>query len=298
MVKGMSEKRTRFRRCLQEEGIVIAPGVYDAVGAKLSETIGFDAVYVTGFGCSASLLGTPDIGLITLTELATHAKNIDHAITVPVIADGESGFGNAVNVARTVREYEKAGVAALHIEDQMVPQRYRPDGKPQIAPKEEHMDKIRMAVEAREDEHLVIIGRTDALRRYGLNEAIARANAYVEAGCDMIFVHGAYTGDELKTLAEEISAPQVVNYSTMVESGSPRIHSVSELEELGFKLVIFPTLLLFTAARVMQEALLEFRDTGQLARHPEMMMPMGEFGEMMGWSTFTKAQKRYLPEPE
>ena len=145
-------KRKKLRSMLQGDKIIVAPGVYDAIGAKLVERVGFEAVYITGFGVSASLIGQPDLGLITLTELATHAKNIDSAVTLPVIADAESGFGNALNVARAVGEYEKAGVAALHIEDQIVPKRYKPDGMPQVVSMEEHVNKIRSAVEARTDE--------------------------------------------------------------------------------------------------------------------------------------------------
>lgn len=273
----------------------MAPGVYDALGAKLVEATGFEAIYLTGFGCTASLLGTPDIGLTTLTELAAHARNIDNAITIPLVADCESGFGNALNVARAIREYEKAGVAALHIEDQMVPKRHKPDGTPQVVPREEHVDKIRAALEAREDENLLIIGRTDALERWGLKEAIRRANAYFEAGCDIVFVHGAHTPDELRTLSREIAAPQIVNYSTMIESNTKPILSVSELEELGFKLVLFPSLLLFTVIPIMREVLLEFRNTGALTRHLERMMSMDAFKEIMGWGRFAEQEEEYLP---
>lgn len=288
----MSEKGKRLRKLLQEERIIVAPGVYDAIGAKLVEMIGFDALYLTGFGCSASLLGKPDLGLLTLTELATQAKNIDNAVDIPVIADGEAGFGNALNTARAIREYEKSGVSALHIEDQV----YKPDGKPQVVPMEEHISKIKSAVAARTDKNLVIIGRTDALRKYGLKEAIKRANAYFKAGCDMIFVHGPATIDELKIIAKEISAPQVINYSTMIESGNKPILSVSELEEMGFKMVIFPSILLFITIPIMKEALLEFRETGGLIRHQKRMISVPEFKKIIGWDRFVKKEGRYLPD--
>ena len=291
-------KRKKLRSMLQGDKIIVAPGVYDAIGAKLVEKIGFDAVYLTGFGCTASFLGKPDLGLITLTELVTHAKNIDNAVTIPVIADCESGFGNALNAARAIREYEKAGAAALHIEDQVVPKRYKPDGMPQVVSMEEHANKIKSAVEARTDKDLVIIGRTDALGRYGLKEAIKRGNAYFEAGCDMIFVHGPQTVDELKTISREISAPQIVNYSTIIESGNKPILSTVELEDLGFKLVIFPSILLFTAARIMKDALREFKDTGKLTHHSEEMVSIAEFKEILCWDTFAGDEKKYLPGME
>lgn len=292
----MLKKRKELKRLLKKRGIVVAPGVYDAMGAKLVENLRFDAAYLTGFGCSASLLGQPDLGLITLTELVAQAKNINNVTAIPLIADCESGFGNALNTARAIREYENAGVAALHIEDQAIPKRYKPDGKPQIVSMEEHVNKIKAAAEARTDKNLLIIGRTEALGRYGLKEAVKRGNAYFEAGCDMVFVHGPQTVDELKVIAKEIFAPQIVNYSTIIESGNEPILSVSELEDLGFKLVIFPTILLLTGALAMKSALLEFGKTGKFSRYLEEMISIAEFRKIMDWDTFTEREEKFLPK--
>ena len=288
-------KRKRLRNLLQSEGIITAPGVYDVIGAKLVEVTGFGAVYITGFGVSASLLGQPDSGLITLPELVTHAKNIDSAVKLPVIADCESGFGNALNTARAVKEYEKAGVAAIHIEDQIVPKKNKPDGKPQVVSMEEHRDKIKSAVEAKTDKDLVIIGRTDALGRYGIKEAIKRGNTYFEAGCDMVFVHGPQTVDELKVIAKEISAPQIVNYSTMIQSGNEPILSVTELESLGFKLVILGAELLFSTTKIMGEMLKELKKKGTLNNWLDKLISAEEFLGIMGFYKYIDKEKKYLP---
>ena len=288
-------KRKKLRSMLQGDKIIVAPGVYDAIGAKLVERVGFEAVYITGFGVSASLIGQPDLGLITLTELATHAKNIDSAVTLPVIADAESGFGNALNVARAIREYEKAGVAALHIEDQIVPKRYKPDGMPQVVSMEEHVNKIKSAVEARTDENLVIIARTDALGRYGLKEAIKRGNAYSEAGGDMVFVHGAKTLEELETIAREIQSPNLVNYSTLVESGMKPLPSVPQLEEIGFKIVILGGELLFSAVKTMKEMLEELKSAGTLNGWLNKFVSVEKFLEIMELCNYIGKEKRYLP---
>lgn len=292
----MSAKRDRFRNLLERKSIIVAPGVYDCLGARIVDSIGFDAIYVTGFGTSTSLLGRPDLGFLTLSELVRTVGNIDSTTALPVIADAESGFGNALNVMRTVKEYERAGVAAIHIEDQIVPKKWKPDGAPQVTSAEEHCDRIRAAVEAREDEGFVIIGRTDAFGRYGLDEAVERGNAYTQAGAEVIFVHGVGKPEDLRVIAKEVEAPSIVNYSTITESGYEP-PSVAELEEMGFKIVIFPGELLFNAARAMKDALLHLKSSGTMQGWLDRSMPIEEFRDLLEWSKYSGYEERWLAAP-
>ena len=291
-------KKARFRQLLSKERIIVAPGAYDALSARIIEKTGFDAVYVTGFGVSASLLAMPDIGILTRDELVNCVKNIDNAVLLPVLADAESGFGNAVNVTRAVREFEKAGAVAIHIEDQVLPRRHALGSGVEVVPAEEHINKIRAALEARENKDFLIIGRTDAREKYGLKEAIRRGNLYAEAGADIIFVHGPRTIEELRMIAREVKAPNIVNYATMIESGNKPILSISQLEETGFKIVIFPSTLLFTAARSMLEILTQLKSKGTIEHLLDRLLTLDEFNRLTGLSRFRQLEDRYLPEVE
>jgi 2-methylisocitrate lyase-like PEP mutase family enzyme len=293
----MGEAGRRLRALLEGRGLVVAPGVYDCLGARLVEAAGFPAVYLTGFGSSASLLGKPDLGYLTLEELARHAGNVAGATSLPLIADAEAGFGNALNTMRAVEAYERAGVAAIHLEDQLTPKRFRPDGRPQLAGLEEHVEKLRAAVEARRDPSFLIIARTDALQRHGLAEAIRRANAYREAGAELLFVHGISSRSELKAVAREVQGPCLLNYSNIVEGGGGA-PLLSELAELGYRVVILAGELLFSAGRAMQQALAHLRDRGTLAGWERRLMPLAELRELLGWSRHSELEQRYLPEGE
>ena len=290
-----SQKRIAVRRLLEGDGVVVSPGAYDCIGAKLIEQAGFDAVYIGGFAATATLIGMPDLGLITLTELTNHIRNINQATSLPIIADCESGFGNAINVMRAVREYERAGVSALHIEDQMVPKKYLPDRKPQVFPSGEQIRKIEAAVSAKEDKNLIIIGRTDALGRYGLEEAINRANRYHEAGCDMVFVHGITKPQDIQTVGERISAPMVFNYTSLFEAGVEHFPRISELKKLGFRIILFPGDLLFSAAKKMKEVLALMKERGDPEYWKEDMMSVNEFRNLLDMDRYEELEGRYLP---
>jgi 2-methylisocitrate lyase-like PEP mutase family enzyme len=285
--------RNSLRQLLRRKEMCVAPGAYDAFSAKMICNAGFPAVYVTGFGVTASLLGKPDIGFITLDEMAGHLRRITKVATVPVIADAEAGFGNAVNAMRTVQEYEAAGVAGLHMEDQYVPKRYKPDGLPQVVSAEEHVEKIRAAVEARSDPDFCIIGRTDALGRHGLAEAVRRANLYVEAGADMIFVHGAKNTADLHVIVREIGAPNVMNYSTLREGHVSPLPSFSDLEEIGFKLLILPIELLCAGAKAMARVLAGMKE-GEGKCFEDLMEPDAILSEVEA-GRYRKLEERFLP---
>jgi carboxyvinyl-carboxyphosphonate phosphorylmutase len=250
---------TRLRRMLAEPGLIVAPGAYDGFSARLIEAAGFSAVYMTGAGTAASHLGQPDLGLTTLTEMATHASHLAGCISLPLIADADTGYGNALNVVRTVREYEKAGVAGLHIEDQVAPKKCGHIAGKQIVPAAEFADKIRAAVEYRTDPDLVIIARTDARAVSGLDDAIERANLYREAGADVIFFEAPQSLAEIERVSREVKAPLLAN---MVQGGRTPAVKVSELERLGFKIVIFPGVCMRAAVPAIESALERLKQTG------------------------------------
>jgi len=243
---------TRLRQMLKAPGIIVAPGAYDGFSARLTEAAGFHAVYMTGAGTAASHLGQPDLGLTTLTEMATHASHIASCVSLPVIADADTGYGNVLNVVRTVREYERAGVAGLHLEDQVAPKKCGHIAGKQVVPTTEFCDKIRAAVEYRTDPDFVIIARTDARAVTGLDDAIERANRYAEAGADVIFVEAPQTEGEIVRVAREVKAPLLAN---MVAGGKTPSVKFSELERLGYKIVIYPAVCMMAAVQAIEHAL-------------------------------------------
>jgi 2,3-dimethylmalate lyase len=232
---------------------VLAPGAYDALSARLVERAGFPAVYMTGFGASASLLGRPDIGLLSFAEMAGHARRLVQAVGVPVIADADDGYGNPLNVMRTVREYGAAGVAALHLEDQVAPKRCgHMDGK-DVIDAAEMVEKVRAAVEARGEDGPLIIARTDARAVERLDGALERARRYREAGADALFVEAPETDEEIEAVAAAFpDVPLVFNW---VDGGKTPQLPLDRIRELGFALVIYPVTTLFAAARAVADAL-------------------------------------------
>jgi 2,3-dimethylmalate lyase len=232
---------------------VLAPGAYDALSARLVERAGFPAVYMTGFGASASLLGRPDVGLLSFDEMAGHARRLTQAVSVPLIADADDGYGNPLNVMRTVREYAAAGVAALHIEDQVAPKRCgHMEGK-EVIEAAEMVEKVRAAVEARGEAGPLIIARTDARAVEGLDAALERARRYREAGADALFVEAPETEQEIEAVAAAFpDVPLVFNW---VDGGKTPQLALERIRELGFALVIYPVTTLFAAARAVADAL-------------------------------------------
>jgi carboxyvinyl-carboxyphosphonate phosphorylmutase len=262
---------------LREPGIIVAPGAYDGFSARLIEAAGFKAVYMTGAGTAASHLGQPDLGLATLTEMATHAAHLASCVSIPLIADADTGYGNALNVVRTVREYERAGVAGLHIEDQVAPKKCGHIAGKQVIPAQEMADKLRAASEYRTDPDFVIIARTDARAVTGLDDAIARANLYADSGADMIFFEAPQSEDEIARVAREVKAPLLSN---MVAGGKTPPVKVSELERLGYKLVIFPGIAMAAAIPAIETALERLKQTGTDWHDGPVLGPMDIFGKV------------------
>jgi 2-methylisocitrate lyase-like PEP mutase family enzyme len=250
-----------FRDLLKRDGMVVAPGAYDCITAKLIEQAGFAAVYMTGAG-SAATLGYPDFGLVTMSEMVANAGRIAAAVALPVIADADTGYGNELNVFRTVREFEKSGVAGIHIEDQEFPKKCgHLEGK-QIIARDDYMAKIRAAVAARRDQDFLIIARTDSRAIAGFEEAITRANAALAAGADMAFVEAPQTREEVAAVPRLVSGPCLLN---VVRGGKTPDLDLREAEAMGYKLAIVPGLLIKSVVGICDQMLAELKASH---RHP------------------------------
>ncbi len=286
-------KVNAFRNLLKQPGIIVAPGAHNAFTAKIIEqTGGFQAVYMTGSGVTMDLIGEPDIGLLTMTEMVSQAKNINMAVKLPVIADADTGYGNAINVIRTVREYERAGIAAIHIEDQVTPKKCGHFEGKLIISQAEMIGKIRAAVEARESsDSIVIIARTDSRASMGLDEAIRRAHTYLDAGAEAIFLEAPQSLDELMTIGKSIQAPLLVN---MDEGTKTPLVTVKELGEMGFKIVIFPRSAPCAAAKAIQELMHQLRETGTTRNFMDRIVAFEERNVITGLARYKELEKRYL----
>jgi carboxyvinyl-carboxyphosphonate phosphorylmutase len=274
---------------LNSPGIIVAPGAYDGISARLIEREGFKAVYMTGAGTAASVLGQPDVGLTTLTEMTTHAAHIAGCISLPVIADADTGYGNALNVIRTVREYERAGVAAIHLEDQVFPKKCGHIAGKTVIPAKEFAEKIRAASENRSDPDFIIIARTDARAINGLDDAIARARLYREAGADVIFVEAPTSREEIERVVREVEAPLLSN---QVPGGRTPALTASELEELGYKIVIFPAVGFMAATMAIEKALAQLKKTGTDWHDGPVLSPL-EIFQRVGIDAWLDVEHKY-----
>src|SRR5215471_6380988 len=251
----------RFRELMRRDGMVVAPGAYDCITARLIERAGFDAVYMTGAG-TAARFGYPDFGLVTMSEMVMNAGQIADAVTVPVIADADTGYGNELNVVRTVREYEGRGVAGIHIEDQGFPKKCGHLDDKEIMPREDWLAKIRAAASARRDPDFTIIARTDARAVAGFDEAIARANGALAAGADMVFVEAPQTMDEVAAVPRLVRGPCLLN---VVRGGKTPDVDLGAAERMGYKLAIVPGMLIQNVIAIGERMLGELAAT---RRHP------------------------------
>jgi carboxyvinyl-carboxyphosphonate phosphorylmutase len=290
-----STVRQRLRRRLAEGPMIVAPGIYDAYGARFVEQAGFEAVYMTGNGVSASLLGRPDVGLIDLTLFAAHAHRAAAAVGIPLICDADTGYGNAVNVRRTVEEFEAAGVAAIHLEDQVAPKRcgHLPGSRP-VVTLAEHAGKIEAAVAARRDPDFIIIARTDAAAGLGLDEAIRRGEAYRRAGADVIFVElkgSPGIVEDLKRVTREIDAPCLANVE---EAGVVGDLTAPELDSIGFRLAIYPGLARYAAGYAIRQALNVLKSDGSTRHARDRMLSFKEYNEALKLPEVEAWEQKYL----
>ena len=283
-----------LRELIAEPGIIVVPGVYDCIGAKLAERVGFSCVFTSGFGIAASTLGLPDFGYLTATEMTATAGRIAGSIEIPLVADMDTGYGSPLNVMRTVRDLIGAGVAGFILEDQEWPKKCGHFEGKRVIPMEEHAEKIRAARDAAGEEP-VIVARTDARAPLGLREAIRRGRTYVEAGADVLFIEAPESSDELREIAEAF--PDVHLFANMVEGGKTPIIDPAELRELGFKIVVFPLTALFAATKAIEDS---FRNLFE--RHTTTGMGKGyglrEFEELVGAGEHREVERRYSSEPK
>lgn len=276
-----NERTTRLRAMLNTDGMVVAPFCLNALHAKIAESVGFKAVYMTGSGTSAEH-GFSDVGLLTQTEMVTNARYIANAVDVPVIADCDTGYGNAINVHRAVQEYESIGVSGIHIEDQVFPKKCGFFAGKDLIPMEEHVQKVRAALDARKDKDFVIIARTDALAVNGWEDTIRRCKAYYAAGADLVFVDGIKTKEDLATCAKEMGdLPKVFN-------GADPVATTSEVADLGFKLMLagYTLTVVYDAVK---RSMTELRDTGAIST-PQYRT---EIADLLGLQDIYAMEEKY-----
>jgi 2-methylisocitrate lyase-like PEP mutase family enzyme len=278
----------RLRELLAGEAIVVAPGVFDGLSARLAASAGFEAVYATGGGIARSM-GYPDLGLLTASEVVDRLAGIVEHAGVPVIADADTGYGNALNVRRTVRAFERAGVAALHLEDQTFPKRCGHLDDKSVVAVEEMTQKLRAARDAAGDPDLVLIARTDAIAVEGLERAIERAHAYAEAGADVLFVEAPRTVEEIAAVARRLPQPKLIN---MFQGGKTPLVPLAELARLGYRVVIIPSDLQRAAIRAMQETLAVIRRDGNSAAIAGRLASFTEREAIVGTERYLALDRR------
>ena len=280
-----------IRKLLQNKSKpLVIPGVYDAIGAKIVEKVGFEAMFQTGYGTSATLLGMPDYGFIGSTETVDNARRICHAVSVPVIVDADTGYGNALTVDKLVRELETAGASGIFLEDQKWPKRCGHMKGKEVIPKDEYAEKLQAALDARSDKDFIIVARTDARATEGLDKAIERGLFYKKIGADAIFIEAPKTIQEMQKIGNSINAPLVAN---MIEGGATPISSKSKLHSMGFKIILYPLSVLFSNTFATFQTLKELKRFGITKKSKKKMVNFDQFNEIVELSKYTKLEKRY-----
>ena len=280
-----------IKKLLQDKSKpLVIPGIYDAIGAKIVEKVGFEAMFQTGYGTSATLLGMPDYGFIGSTETVDNARRICHAVSIPVIVDADTGYGNALSVNKLVRELETAGASGMFLEDQKWPKRCGHMKGKEVIPKDEYAEKLQAALDARTNKDFIIVARTDARATEGLDKAIERGLFYKKIGADAIFIEAPKTIQEMQKIGNSIDAPLVAN---MIEGGATPISSKSKLHSMGFKIVLYPLSVLFSNTFATFQTLEELKRFGITKKSKKSMVNFDQFNEIVELSKYTKLEKRY-----
>jgi len=269
---------------------LVIPGVYDAIGAKIAQKVGFEAMFQTGYGTSATLFGMPDYGFIGSTETVENARRICRAVSVPVIVDSDTGYGNALSVWKLVNELQSAGAAGIFLEDQRWPKRCGHMAGKEVIEKEEYAEKLQAAIDAKKSKDFIIVARTDARATRGLDEAIERAKYYKKIGADAVFVEAPKSIDEMKKIGKSINAPLVAN---MIEGGATPISSAKELHRMGFKIILYPLSVLYANTYASLQILKELRKSGTTIRLRKNVVSFDEFNEIVELPKFRKLEQRY-----
>lgn len=287
------KKTSLLKKYILDEEILMIPVAHDALCARVAERTGFKAIFTAGYANTASLLGKPDVSLLTLTEMVDCASRICDAADIPVFADGDTGHGNVTNVVRTVKLFEKAGVAGLFLEDQVEPKRCGHMAGKQVIPPEEMVAKIKAALDARSDPDLIIMARTDALAVNGLEDAICRGNLYAEAGADLIFVEVPISIEQMRRITRGVKAPNMVN---MIPGGRTPLLIARELQDIGYSVVSYATACTYTIARAVEDLFEELIRTGTTAGFEDRMMRFDEFNRLVGLEWIREKEAAYIKD--
>ncbi|MCR4440745.1 MAG: oxaloacetate decarboxylase [Peptococcaceae bacterium] len=290
------KKTTQLKELLKAREILVMPGAYDCLSAKIIEKAGFKAIQCSGYGFSACLLGKPDVGLLTFGEVLEHTKNIVNSVDIPVMADGDTGYGNAINVIRTVREFETIGAAGINLEDQVWPKRCGHMSGKEVIPLEEMVIKIKAAVWARRDPDFVINARTDARAVFGPEEVIRRAEAYWEAGADLIFLEAPQSVEELKYYADKLVPKGILLSANMLDGGRTPLVTFKELEEMGYARCSVPVMTVYAAAKGIVEGVTQLMKEGTNANLDDKIIPFSEFNKLIGLQEIRELEEMFLPE--
>ena len=279
-----------LKNMLKTKKPLVIPGVYDALGAKIAQKVGFEAMFQTGYGTSATLFGMPDYGFIGAAETVDNARRICRAVSIPVIVDSDTGYGNALSVWKLVKELESAGAAGMFLEDQRWPKRCGHMQGKEVIPQEEYTEKLSAAIDARESKDFFIVARTDARATKGLDEAISRGKENKKTGADAVFVEAPKTLDEMKQIGREINAPLVAN---MIEGGATPLSSAEALNRMGFKIVLYPLSILYANAFATMNILSELKKTGSTSRYRHKVVNFDQFNDLVELDKFRNMEKRY-----
>ncbi|MGY5801900.1 isocitrate lyase/PEP mutase family protein [Rhizobium sp. LEGMi12c] len=286
----MKNAAERLRADISSGRLLQAPGAPDALTARLVEMAGFPAIYMTGFGATASRLGLPDIGLLTQTEMTTHARDMVRAVNVPVIADADTGYGGPANIVRTVEEYIQSGVAAIHLEDQQLPKRCGQRAGVRVIPADENVRRLRCAVEARGNNPMMLIARTDAIQSEGIDETIRRARLYQDAGADLVFVDGIKKIAEVEAFSKGVAGPKVVS---IVDGNETTALTAKDLEDMGFNVAFYALSALFSAVKAVRDTLAILKSEGTPKSRADAMVSYAEFSTVTGLADYDALDDRF-----
>ena len=292
MVIQNTKRKISLRRQIEDKKkIMVLPGVFDALSARIAQQVGFDAVFQTGYGSAAALLGMPDFGFLNAGETRCNAHRIIRAVNIPVIVDADTGYGNPLNVWHLVHELQSLGAAGIFLEDQIWPKRCGHMIGKDVISKDDYILKLKAALEARKSKDFIIVARTDARAPLGLDEAIERGKAYHKAGADVIFIEAPKSIEELKKIANEIDAPLVAN---MIEEGLTPNLSAKELLKMGYRIAVFPLSGLYAATFAIKEVFSELKKTGTTKERRKMMVTFKDFNKFVDLQRYMALEKRYV----
>jgi len=290
MIQNPKNKISLKRQIENKDNILVLPGVYDALSAKVAEQAGFDAMFQTGYGSSAAILGMPDYGFLNAAETTQNADRIVHSVNAQVIVDADTGYGNPLTVWRLVRELESLGAAGIFLEDQIWPKRCGHMIGKEVIAQDEYISKLKAALDARRKKDFIIVARTDARASLGIDAAIERAKAYYRAGADLIFVEAPKSVQELKKIAHAVDAPLVAN---MIEQGVTPNQTVDQLFQLGYRMALFPLSGLYAATYGLKQVFRHLKTKGTTKDSRRRMVTFRDFNKLLGLEEYIKLEKRY-----